>query len=143
MIPTNTRMSVLQAHQLLGLMPQVSKMRKESIQTAFVTAAKLYHPDSRNNPLSTPCARSFRQCHEARQVLLRYYGVAAPSPPPLRGGQVTTYTWRTKSYHPLVWLQNSRTRQFALGGKSVVLILAICDGIYNRDLRRKRATIER
>jgi DnaJ domain len=138
MIPNSNRISVLHAHKLLGLMPRASEMPKESIQAAYLTAAKRYHPDSRNNPHATPCARSFRQCHEARQVLLRYYGVTSPSPPPLHGGQAATYTWRTKSYHPLAWLQNSRTRQMAFGVKAFVLIMAACDGIYNR--RRRRAT---
>jgi DnaJ domain len=140
MIPNSSRISVLQAHKLLGLMPQAFEMPKESIQAAYLTAAKRYHPDSRNNTHATPCARSFRQCHEARQVLLRYYGVAAPSPPPLDGSQAATYAWRSKSYHPLAWLQNSKTRQFAFGVKALVLILAACDGVYYHDRRRRRAT---
>ncbi|CAB9508244.1 expressed unknown protein [Seminavis robusta] len=133
------RMSVLEAHKLLGLLPKPRGTPKQDIQQAYLVAAKKYHPDSRNNIDATPCAASFRQCHEARQVLLRYYAVPGSAPPPGYQGMKTTATktvWRNKSYHPLSFLQNSRTRQFTMGIKALVLFLAACDGIYERRQRK-------
>ena len=129
-------MSVLQAHKHLGLFP--GRINKEQIQQAYRSAAKRYHPDSTAAD-SAPCAVRFRQCSDAKDVLLKYYlgggrRTAVPSP---RGDVM--YQWKEKSYHPLQWLQNSKTRQFAMGMKALVLFLAACDGVLER--RRKKASV--
>ena len=62
-------LSLYKARQLLGL-ESTSPLTKENIQYAFVRAAKKYHPDRRHNQ---PCAVKFRECHQARRLLLDHY----------------------------------------------------------------------
>jgi DnaJ domain len=65
-------MSVYRARQLLQLEDTgTSPLRKSQIQKAYVNAAKKYHPDSRHGE---PCAVKFRECHEAKRLLMDHYG---------------------------------------------------------------------
>ena len=64
-----TAMALYRARKLLKL-EDVSPLTKLKIQEAFVCAAKEYHPDSRHKQ---PCARKFRECHEARRLLVDHY----------------------------------------------------------------------
>ena len=136
---TYGKISVLKAHKLLGLVPRFRSIKKEEIQQAYLTSAKRYHPDSRGNANASPCAVSFRQCHEARDVLLRYYAVSR-SPGPraafksnnASSATSSAFSWREKSYHPLSFLQHSRARKFTFTLKALVLFAAACDGMHER-----------
>mmetsp|Transcript_11984 Transcript_11984/g.19874 ORF Transcript_11984/g.19874 Transcript_11984/m.19874 type:complete len:154 (+) Transcript_11984:76-537(+) len=62
---------VQQAHNLLKLDMHVpTTTTKKDIQHAFRERAQIYHPDSQH-PLR--CPTRFRECHDARGVLLDYY----------------------------------------------------------------------
>jgi len=47
---------------------------REKIQSAFRTAAKLHHPDLNTTNVKIKITNTtFRECHEARELLLDYY----------------------------------------------------------------------
>lgn len=75
----NSSLTLSRAHRLLALDHALSRrtnapsLTKLEIQQAFVRAAQLYHPDSRHNADAHPCATTFQECHEAREMLLAHY----------------------------------------------------------------------
>uniref|UniRef100_A0A7S4EHY9 J domain-containing protein n=1 Tax=Pseudo-nitzschia australis TaxID=44445 RepID=A0A7S4EHY9_9STRA len=60
------------AVRLLGLDNNNCPAKKD-IERAFRIAAKKYHPDGKNNRHSDPNALLFRQCLEARDLLLDHF----------------------------------------------------------------------
>jgi hypothetical protein len=146
----NRTISAFQAHRLLGLsfLPSLVDgkiVKKKQIQEAYRLAALKYHPDS-TNPNATPCPIKFQQCHDAKQILLDYYsseishrwgGTTADrrqhSAPPYGRD-----SWaKDKPYHPFVSFQNRTIRKWTWGVKLTVLVLATCDGIYQRRNAKK------
>ena len=124
------KISLLQAHKVLGLFPGLS-LSKEEIQSAYRSAAKRYHPDSRA-AVRTPCPASFRQCNDARDVLLRHYNIQLRRAPVHLINNSKSHVWRDKPYHPLSFMQTPRTRKFTFALKATVLSMAILDGIYQK-----------
>jgi len=133
--------SVYQAHSLLGLSQPLTPgatLEKTDIQEAYRKAAFLYHPDS---AAGAGDATKFRQCHQARHVLMRHYncysGQAGPSiytnTTSTNTTTSTSSSWRQKSYSPIAFLQHSRARKFTIGLKAFVLFAAACDGVYERN----------
>lgn len=132
----NNNVSVIHAHKLLGLFPGRS-LSKEEIQTAYLGAAKRYHPDSRSAN-SQPCAVQFRQCNSAREVLLRHYYIKRPAPlHPLY--KTNNHAWREKGFHPLSFLQHSRVRKFTWALKATILFMACIDGYYQKKKKKAAA----
>jgi hypothetical protein len=120
------------------LMPR-RRVEKQHILEAYRQAAKKFHPDSTSSG-ATACATTFRQCHEARSILLEYYknhpnrmmdftATAAASQPP---------TARQKPFDPLAPWRTSRTRRVTFGVKALVLLAAACDGFVTKRRRRRR-----
>ena len=69
-----TSVSLRQALHLLNFQNYKGEPpSRRKIQQNFVAAAKRLHPDARHDLRAAPCAESFRQCHEARAVLLEHY----------------------------------------------------------------------
>ena len=77
--------SVYEARRLLGIPnDQIRPPTKEEIDNAFRNAAKKYHPDSVSSTTQVqPCAIKFRQCLQARDILLDYQSSHQPG----RGGR--------------------------------------------------------
>ena len=48
-------------------------LTKSDIQSAFLEAARHYHPDSQHRPNAKPSAEQFRRCYEARSLLLAHH----------------------------------------------------------------------
>jgi curved DNA-binding protein CbpA len=125
----NNKISVIHAHKLLGLFPGRS-LSKEEIQKAYRSAAKQYHPDSRSAD-STPCAVSFRQCSDAREVLIRHYYVKRPAPlHPIY--KTNNHARREQGFHLPSFSQRSRARKFTFALKATVLVMAVIDGFYQK-----------
>lgn len=64
-----------------------STTTKEEIQQAYRERAQTYHPDS-HHPLR--CPTQFRECHDARRILLEYYGKQGN-----RSKHQQQYSWRS------------------------------------------------
>jgi len=48
-------------------------LTKSDIQSAFLEAARRYHPDSQHRPNAKPSAERFRRCYEARSLLFAHH----------------------------------------------------------------------
>ena len=85
--PTSYSITLKRAHTLLNL-PIYSNNKtsirnnknvpsRDQIQQAFRAAAKRYHPDLQTQKTTSHSSASntttFRECHEARELLLDYY----------------------------------------------------------------------
>mmetsp|Transcript_4674 Transcript_4674/g.7263 ORF Transcript_4674/g.7263 Transcript_4674/m.7263 type:complete len:154 (-) Transcript_4674:508-969(-) len=62
-------LTLKRAHSLLKIPRETSpnQCSREQIQEAYRAAAKVYHPDAGG------CTKSFRECHNARELLMDYY----------------------------------------------------------------------
>lgn len=68
--------SIYEARRLLGIPndPIRPSPTKEEIEIAFRNSAKKYHPDSISSTTQVqPCAIKFRQCIQARELLLEHH----------------------------------------------------------------------
>ena len=66
--PIHDARQLLQIHHIRGRRPT-----KDEIQKAFLESANLYHPDRKHHPDAKPCPAQFRQCVQARDLLLHHY----------------------------------------------------------------------
>ena len=96
--------SIIDAKRLLEIQQDILRPSKEDIQKAFAQAARKYHPDGRHHLNAQPCAIQFRQCVQARDLLLHHYYGPSPSrpytrPPPSSGNnQYHHYRYNNNTY---------------------------------------------
>lgn len=134
MIMKPTPSHIKQAHKLLHLTINSSKSApttKEEIQRAYHQQAQIFHPDSQH-PLR--CPARFRECHDARQVLLDYYSRARKQRAMTTNGRYAP-GFPSRTLRVLTVRQNLTLRLIVM---TVVTLGVLYDDYFNKSERRER-----